>query len=90
MADAEAKLKPSRSGRYYIRGETAPFEEDMVHEFKGHRNLCVEELPPWTRASETERASRQAISRYMNDTGTCKLVSWYLLHVFFFIISCIF
>ena len=63
MADTEVELRSSHSGRYYIRGETVPFEEDMYHEFKGHRNLCVEELPPWTKESKTERASRQAISR---------------------------
>ena len=63
MGDGEVEIRSNHSGRYYIRGETAPFEEDMFHEFKGHRNLCVEELPPWTKESKTERASRQAISR---------------------------
>ncbi|ESO98238.1 hypothetical protein LOTGIDRAFT_159033 [Lottia gigantea] len=56
-----------KSKRYYIRGNIVPFEEDASHEFKGHRNLCVEELPPWTQVnSRTEKASRKAVSRAIN------------------------
>ena len=63
MAEGSRKSRQGKTGRYYIRGETVPFEEDMVHEFKGHRNLAVEELPPWTQESKTEKASRKAASR---------------------------
>lgn len=61
MAESKPKLL-----RYYIRDSVVPFEEDMYHEFKGHRNLSVEELPPWTKESSDgrERASRRAVSRY--------------------------
>jgi hypothetical protein len=31
----------------------------------GHRNICVEDLPPWTQESKTEKASRRAVSRYI-------------------------
>lgn len=66
MAEGSRKSRQGKTGRYYIRGETVPFEEDMVHEFKGHRNLAVEELPPWTQESKTEKASRKAASRTIN------------------------
>lgn len=61
MAESKPKLL-----RYYIRDSVVPFEEDMYHEFKGHRNLSVEELPPWTKESSDGRgrASRRAVSRY--------------------------
>lgn len=52
--------------RYYVRNSVVPFEEDFTHEFKGHRNICVEDLPPWTQESKTERASRRAVSRSLN------------------------
>lgn len=50
MAESKPKLL-----RYYIRDSVVPFEEDMYHEFKGHRNLSVEELPPWTKESSDGR-----------------------------------
>ncbi|XP_060589221.1 uncharacterized protein LOC132744510 [Ruditapes philippinarum] len=54
------------SKRYYVRNTVVPFEEDFTHEFKGHRNICVEDLPPWTQESKTEKASRRAVSRVLN------------------------
>ncbi|XP_063441186.1 uncharacterized protein LOC134721860 [Mytilus trossulus] len=51
---------------YYIRNSEVPFEEDMFNEFKGHRNLAVEELPPWTQESTKDKASRRAVSRALN------------------------
>ncbi|KAH3778764.1 uncharacterized protein LOC127844552 [Dreissena polymorpha] len=55
------------SKRYYIRNQLMPCEEDFTHEFKGHRNICVENLPPWTQANEKQdRASRRAVSRTLN------------------------
>lgn len=59
MAQSKPKLL-----QYYIRDSVVPFEEDMYHEFKGHRNLSVEELPPWTKETNKDRASRRAVSRY--------------------------
>jgi len=50
--------------RVYLRGSVLPFVEDRTHEFKGHRNLAVEELPPWCFVPGTNRRSRRAISRY--------------------------
>lgn len=52
--------------RYYVRDSIVPFEEDESHEFKGHRNLCVEELPHWTHDTKTRKASRRAVSRSLN------------------------
>lgn len=50
--------------KYYIQGSTLSFEEDMTHEFKGHRNLCEEELPEWAKKTKVERASRKPVSRF--------------------------
>ena len=33
--------------RFYVKDSIVPFEEDMTHEFKGHRNLGGEEIPEW-------------------------------------------
>ncbi|KAK3605672.1 hypothetical protein CHS0354_013469 [Potamilus streckersoni] len=61
MAEGRLKVKC-----YYVWGTTVPFEEDSCHEFKGHRNICVEELPPWTQESKNDKASRRAVSRTLN------------------------
>ncbi|KAL3858995.1 hypothetical protein ACJMK2_009238 [Sinanodonta woodiana] len=61
MAEDRVKVKC-----YYVWGASVPFEEDSCHEFKGHRNISVEELPPWTHESKTEKASRRAVSRTLN------------------------
>lgn len=50
---------------YYEKLSKLPCEEDMTHEFKGHRNFCIEELPKWALASKTEKASRKPISRWV-------------------------
>lgn len=72
--------KPNaNSMRYYVRGNIVPFEEDMYREFKGHRSISVEELPPWTHEKHDEKASRRAVSRALNaflntgKGGTCYL-----------------
>lgn len=52
--------------KYYVRGSILSIEEDMTHEFKGHRNLCAEELPIWAQETKLEKASRKAISRNLN------------------------
>lgn len=41
-----------------------PFEEDSLHEFKCHRNLSFNELPPWTQ--ESQKRTRRSISRTLN------------------------
>ncbi|XP_028392118.1 uncharacterized protein LOC114516757 [Dendronephthya gigantea] len=53
-------------GRFYRQGTIVAFEEDATHEFKGHRNLAVEELPPWCYIPGTDRRSRRAVSRAIN------------------------
>ena len=50
-------------GRSYRIGSQLPFIEDKHHEFKGHTNLCVEDLPKWAYIKGTMRRSRRAISR---------------------------
>lgn len=51
------------SRRFYVLNSVVPFEEDATHEFKGHRNIAVEEVPPWCYIPGTDRRSRKAVSR---------------------------
>ena len=51
------------SSRFYKFGEILPFTEDVTHEFKAHRNVCVEDLPHWCFTKGTMRRTRRAISR---------------------------
>lgn len=53
--------------RYYIRDSVVFFEEDMYYEFKGYRNLFVEELFFWIKelSDGRERVFRRAVFRYM-------------------------
>ncbi|XP_013418493.1 uncharacterized protein LOC106179420 [Lingula anatina] len=51
--------------RYYVKGDIVPFEEDATHEFKGHRNLSVEDVPPWAVGPNNKR-TRRAVSRTLN------------------------
>lgn len=55
------------SRRFYVKNSVVPFEEDSTHEFKGHRNISVEELPPWCYIPGTDRRSRKAVSRNINS-----------------------
>ncbi|CAL1528057.1 unnamed protein product [Lymnaea stagnalis] len=52
------KIKP-----YYVKYEIIPYEEDMCHEFKGHKNLCKEELPRFSTDSGVKKGSRKPVSR---------------------------
>ncbi len=52
--------------RYYKYEERLPFVEDSTHEFKAHKNLCVEELPRWAFIPGTMRRSRKAASRLLH------------------------
>jgi len=49
----------------YTRGEIVPFEEDIVHEFKGHRTISVENrMPDLTKSGEFIK-TRQQWSKYL-------------------------
>ncbi|XP_071444344.1 uncharacterized protein [Hetaerina americana] len=50
--------------RYYILDSIMNAEEDRTHEFKGHRNIAIEEIPPWCiDANDKRRKTRNCISR---------------------------
>ena len=53
------------SRRFYLKNSVTPFEEDSTHEFKGHRNISAEEVPPWCYIPGTDRRSRKAVSRWL-------------------------
>ncbi|XP_070574381.1 schlafen-like protein 2 [Ptychodera flava] len=55
------KSRPRK--RYYVRYAIVPFEEDFTHEFKGHRNLCREDVPQRCYNPETGRSTRAPVSR---------------------------
>ncbi|XP_046842661.1 protein tofu-2-like isoform X1 [Xenia sp. Carnegie-2017] len=59
-------IKAPKMSGFYILNSTVPYEEDSTHEFKGHRNLAVEELPPWCYFLGTGKRSRRAVSRAIN------------------------
>lgn len=52
--------------QFYVLCSVVPFEEDATHEFKGHRNITAEEVPPWCYIPGTDRRSRKAVSRNIN------------------------
>ncbi|XP_076455854.1 schlafen-like protein 2 isoform X2 [Babylonia areolata] len=63
--------------KYYTKGDILPFEEDNRNEFKGHLNLCKEEIPVWAKGKKTERSTRKPISRNLNaflNSGTGGMV----------------
>lgn len=49
--------------RFYTLGQVLPFCEDKTHEFKAHKNICVEDLPHWGFIKGTMRRTRRAVSR---------------------------
>ena len=51
---------------FYKLGEVLPFSEDKTHEFKAHKNVCVEDLPKWAFVKGTTRRTRKAILRFAN------------------------
>ena len=85
--------KPCRRARFYVKNSMVDFEEDDTHEFKGHRNLSIEELPSRCYFPGTERRSRKSVSRYGKIKPTAFAVtfgngSWQLpLVCFFFLVS---
>ena len=50
--------------RYYTRGEIVPFEEDLYHEFKGHRTISIENRMPDFTTGEFIK-TRQQWSKYL-------------------------
>jgi len=49
--------------RYYILERKLDFDEDDMHEFKGHMNLTKDQIPPYCRGTEFDRPTRQPISK---------------------------
>ena len=49
--------------RYYERKSLVTLEEDEYHEFKGHRSIAVEELPPSCFLPGSTKRSRKPASR---------------------------
>jgi len=47
----------------YFRGEKIPIEEDLTHEFKGHRTITIEEVKPHQKKMQTR--TRQQWSKYL-------------------------
>jgi len=50
--------------KFYTRGEIVPFEEDLYHEFKGHRTISVENRMPDFTTGEMIK-TRQQWSKYL-------------------------
>jgi len=51
------------SYRYYVRFSKVNFDEDDMHEFKGHWNITKEQIPPNARNQEYDRPTRQPVSK---------------------------
>jgi len=51
------------SYRYYVKGYKIGFDEDEIHEFKGHLNFTKEQVPPQAHDPVYDRPSRQPISK---------------------------
>lgn len=53
------------SNRYYIKGKKLSIDENIFHEFKGHRDMTIKDLSPNTFSVEGDKMkmSRQPISR---------------------------
>jgi len=50
------------SRRYYVLERKMECDEDDVHEFKGHLNFTLDQMPPRCRDPKFDRPSRQPIS----------------------------
>jgi len=55
--------------KVYVRGERVPFEEDILHELKGHRTINLEESNPHhyqeTKDGKRMKRTRQQWSKYL-------------------------
>jgi len=49
--------------RYYVKECKMGFDEDDVHEFKGHLNFTKDQIPPYCHDANYDRPSRQPISK---------------------------
>lgn len=59
-----------RIPKYYVKNEVLNIEEDQTHEFKGHRNISVYDIPPWCINADENIRTRNAISRYWYEEIT--------------------
>ena len=51
---------------YYRKKSLVSVEEDEYNEFKGHRSISIEELPPWCFQPNSQRRTRKPASRAIN------------------------
>ena len=69
------------ASKVYFKGEVLTVEEDLLHEFKGHRNFASEEIPRDAIVNRT----RKAISRWQWQLEfVCHSfwISWFLVGTF--------
>ena len=52
--------------QYYEKDSIISVVEDTQHEFKGHRSLAVEEIPPWCYYRNNKQCAKRAVSRAIN------------------------
>ena len=71
-----------RIPKYYVRNEVLNIEEDQTHEFKGHRNISVHDIPPWCINLEENNRTRNAVSRYWYEEIT---LFWVLIRFIWYI-----
>ncbi|KAK8727072.1 hypothetical protein OTU49_009924, partial [Cherax quadricarinatus] len=58
----ESREKYSKD-TYYVLGQTISHEEDLLHEFKGHRNISIHDIPSHALASAgAKERTRNAVS----------------------------
>nr|XP_053652020.1 uncharacterized protein LOC128702034 [Cherax quadricarinatus] len=76
----ESREKYSKD-TYYVLGQTISHEEDLLHEFKGHRNISIHDIPSHALASAgAKERTRNAVSVYVS-------VLHYVLHHLFACVS---
>lgn len=52
--------------RVYVKKTLISVEEDEFNEFKGHRSIGIEDLPPWCFQPNSNKRTRKPISRTLN------------------------
>lgn len=69
--------------RYYLQYEEVKMEEDQTNEFKGHQNICSEQIPPWCFSKQDKsNRTRSAISRKVVIVSYCKyLFNYYITNL---------
>lgn len=53
--------------RYYILESRVQFDEDELHEYKGHLNFTKDQVPPFAYDAKFDRPSRQPISKLVRS-----------------------